>query len=302
MSSVSRTVRIQQSAVKEAVQLVRHHPLHILLLVLVLATAFALPVLLLHVTHKLDQSIGEARDSLSMTLYLEGGVSDRNLTATREALLDAKEITGVEHISPAEARAEFMETTALGVLLETLPENPMPHVLIADIAQDSEPVELSRLKETFEGMSYVDAVDLDVDWVNRLVQMRRVMLSAGWFLLLVLVTTSVLMVRLSVSLMVREQMRLLELYQLFGATKRYAALPYIWMAAFTGGLSACLSVTASSLLILWLDNQLEAMHLLTGNSGINPLSASMVVIVTLGAMSICLLFSWRSLSRYWDSL
>ena len=144
-------------------------PLPTFMAVMLLSIAIALPLLLFKIAESLD-SVGnrwQGKPQISLFLSLSGENVDIRAQGLGRELLDLAEIAEVEYISPIEALVEFKRTSGFGSILDDMPENPLPPVLVVFPNESLENERLDGLVEALSLRSEVDAISYDRHWIQR---------------------------------------------------------------------------------------------------------------------------------------
>lgn len=154
------------------------------LTVLVVAVALALPMSLKLFVSNARLATGDFKDAVDLSVYFKTDVA---LTQAQQLAANAKERPGVADvtlISSDQALAEFRTYSGFGAALDSLEQNPLPHVLHVHPAPDaSSTAAIESLRAYFTAWPEVDLVQIDSEWVTRfnaiLDVMRKVLIIAA---------------------------------------------------------------------------------------------------------------------------
>jgi cell division transport system permease protein len=158
-------------------------------------------------------------------------------------------------LSRNDALEKFKQLTGFAETLETLKENPLPHVLVITprMRLISNPeVDLAKLARQLELYSDVDVVQMDIEWVQRLLAILHIADRSVLVISFLLALTVLLVVGNTIRLNIENRKEEIEVTKLIGATNSYIRRPFlyggIWYGLFGGILS--LVIVHFSLLFL----------------------------------------------------
>ena len=138
------------------------------LTILVIALALALPTALRLLVLNAQTATGGFSSAVDLSVYLK---TDTPLVKAQQLERNVRErpdVASVELISADKAMEEFRKYSGFGVALESLKDNPLPHVLHVQPrtgAQSAAAVE--SLRRYFGAWPEVDIVQVDTEWVMR---------------------------------------------------------------------------------------------------------------------------------------
>ena len=135
--------------------------------ILVIAIALALPAGLAVL---LDNARAITRGwdgNAHLSVFLDMDISEARQRALAEEWQGTENITRTEVITRAQALAEFKALSGFGDVLEALPDNPLPPLIVV-FPDSTDPVTLRALENRLGDADGVDLVQLDVEWVRRL--------------------------------------------------------------------------------------------------------------------------------------
>ena len=228
---------------------IARHPLSTLMTVAVIGIALALPAgLHLVVTNGRTLS-GHWEGAAELSVFMRPGVPLEQVEDHAERLRAVPDIEGVTIIPADEALAEFREYSGFGAALDTLTENPLPHVLVVSPSAESRSADaVKALERRLSEELPADLVQADTEWVARLQGMldvvRRVVLLAG----LMLAIGVVIIVGNTIRLDIQNRRDEIEVTKLIGATDAFIRRPFLYTGLWyglLGGLLALLLVGAS---------------------------------------------------------
>jgi len=251
-------LRLHALAFADAVRRLAAQPWATLFSLLVLALAFALPILAA-IAMRTVASATEGLDTdphVNVFLALDAG--DDDLKRVEQALRSSPGVANVRFISKGQAFEELRNTTHLAEILATFERNPLPHAFAVRLDPAALP-QAASLREGWARLPKVDQVTADLDWARQL---------AGWVrfgrTLLALVATAL---ALAVAFIVGHLIRLqavtrrteIEVSQLIGATAADVRRPLVYHGFLQGILSGLAGTALAGAFALWTAAQVRAL-------------------------------------------
>ncbi len=279
---------------------IARHPLSTLMTVAVIGIALALPAgLHLVVTNGRTLS-GHWEGAAELSVFMRPGVPLEQVEDHAERLRAVPDIEGVTIIPADEALAEFREYSGFGAALDTLTENPLPHVLVVSPSAESRSADaVKALERRLSEELPADLVQADTEWVARLQGMldvvRRVVLLAG----LMLAIGVVIIVGNTIRLDIQNRRDEIEVTKLIGATDAFIRRPFLYTGLWYGLLGALLGIIMVEIAIGFLDRparQLAGLY----HSGFRLLDLDLgaaTVVLALGVF-LGLAGSWFAVGRH----
>jgi cell division transport system permease protein len=216
-------------------------PLALALNVVAVGIALALPLggyLVLENVGRLAER-GGAKPQLSVYFALDAGEAD--IERVRAALGQSAAVKGVRFVARADALRAMQRTLEMSEILAALKTNPLPDVLIADLAPGDIGV-AEALVANLTALPKVARVQFDAEWARRLdavLRLGRLALAMLAGLLAVgLVTVTFNAVRVQI-LTQRDE---IELSKLVGATDAFVRRPFLYQGAALGVLGGLMAV------------------------------------------------------------
>lgn len=215
--------------------------------ILVLGVVLSLPALVMTLGHQVER-LGALwmSDAARMDLYLAPETDDDERQALRDWLDGQPSVAEQRVISPEEG----LEALAARLHIEGLDElhsNPLPWVIELTLS-DARPETRLALIEGLRGQPAVVEFSSGGEWIERLGQIRAFFDQLGWWLLILLGLTVVVVVGNTLRLELHERRREIALIALIGGTERYMLRPLLYDGTLTGvlgGLVASGLVTAA---------------------------------------------------------
>lgn len=225
------------------------HPLNTGMTMAVIGIALALPVLLhLSVTNVRALS-GQWRDTVELSVYLEHGRSEAEARAVASALEARDDVADTAVVLADDALAEFRAGSGFGPALDTLTENPLPHLVSVrpePAVADAE--SMDRIANAASALAGVAEVRADADWVRRLHAMLDVGRRLVALAVAVLAVAILLIVGNTIRLDIQNRSQEIEVQKLVGASNAFIRRPFLYSGAWYGlggGLIALVIVQAA---------------------------------------------------------
>jgi len=205
-----------------------------LLVWLLVGIALALPagLLLLQLNLANMTTAWDGRPGLS--IYFDLGVDDKTIAAVSAKLAARSEIEGVKVTSSEQALAEFQSYTSLADALDLLEENPLPASLRATLVSGSSLADLEVAAAAVSSMAGVAEVVVEKTWLERVIDISRVVSRLGMILGALFGVGAVLVTATSVRLAIEARLEELRVLKLVGATDSQIRRPFLYFGAVYG--------------------------------------------------------------------
>lgn len=235
-------------------------PLGSLLTCLVIGIALALPTTFAVGLENLRQLSGGWEGPVRISLFLAESVSTEDARALREELLDTPSVAAVEFLPREAALEEFRQLSGFADVLDSLEDNPLPHLLLVAPAATAD---APGLRDSLAGDPRVGEAVLDSAWLARLQQLtelgRRVVWSLGGLLLLGVV----LILGNTLRLAIESRRDEILVVKLVGGSDAFVRRPFLYTGLWYGvggGVCAVLLVAAVLAVLGPVANQLAALY------------------------------------------
>jgi len=224
-------------------------PASSLMTIAVIAIALALPsgmfVLLNNASHV---SVGWD-NSAQISVFLNPDVSEKNARKLMGKLRLYEDITSVSMINKEQALKEFKKISGFGSALESLGDNPLPHVItIQPVVDATRPDKIRHLIKQLNKLKEVELAQLDLQWVQRLFAMLEIAQRGIWVIASLLGIAVLLVVGNTIRLDIQNRREEIEVTKLIGGTDAFIRRPFLYTGLWygiTGGLFAWLLTSLS---------------------------------------------------------
>ena len=214
---------------------------------LVVGIALALPASLLVILQNIEAVTSDMRSPARFSVLLESGTSlnsAQDILSRVESRVDVRDVT---LIPQDQALARFAADTGLVGLLDSIPDNPLPHTLLVNPLVSVESEGLSELAQGLKAVRGVDQVVFDTLWQARLAGVlqagRRLVMGIG----LLMMMGAVLILANTIRLAIDARRDEIVVIKLIGANNAYARRPFLYTglwSGFGGGLLGAIMVGA----------------------------------------------------------
>ena len=252
-------------------------PLGSLLTCLAIGIVLSLPTVFALALEELRQLGGDWQVPDRISLFLQENVSEEEALELRQALLGLPVVARVDFLPRDAALAEFRELGGFADVLDSLQQNPLPHLLlVAPVSPDQAAALHARLREH---PRVAEAV-LDSAWLARLQQLTELGRRVVWVLGSLLLLGVVLILGNTLRLAIESRREEILVVKLIGGSNAFVRRPFLYTGLWYGvggGLCAGLLVLATFALVAPEVNELLALY------GASPLGASPLGASPLGA-------------------
>ena len=208
---------------------------------LLIAVAFALPVLFFVLVSNL-QTLGASWDGQpGISVYLDNGLAQE---AIDQLIADYRQdplIKEVSYISPQQGLADFQQRVGLQDIIGQLGSNPLPGVIELVPISDASVAQLDQAVLAYQGTTGVDQVRLDRQWVQRLQAILSLLERFSLALGIILGLTVVLVISNTVRLSIESRRDEIRVVSMVGGTRGFIAMPFIYMGMWYGIMGALLA-------------------------------------------------------------
>jgi cell division transport system permease protein len=211
------------------------HPVATLMTMAVIAVALALPLFLDVFLQNLRTATSDWNQAFDISVYMDKQVGSARVQTLAKEFRGRPDVANVRVITAEDALTQFKAGSGFGHALDALTDNPLPDTLVvtpalaASTAQGTE-----ALKQALATSAGVQTVQIDTDWVKRLVSlldiMRRIVLLTGGLLGLGVM----LVIGNTIRLDILNRRAEIEVMKLVGGTDGFARRPFLYSGVWYG--------------------------------------------------------------------
>lgn len=220
----------------------------------VLGLSLTLPATL-HILVKNAQSVSSSFENASeITLFLKNSISDKQSQGLVTRLNLYPEVESTQFISKAQAMQEFKALSGFGRALNYLDENPLPAViLVKPSMRFSQPDAARALLVKLQKEREVDLGKLDIQWLERLNAIVRLMQESVYTLAILLLSAVVLIIGNTIRLSIMNKREEIEVMKLVGATEGFIQRPFLYTGIWYGFFGGFVAFLVVEVMLWWLD-------------------------------------------------
>jgi len=229
-----------------------------------LGIALALPAGLNELVISVQGLGGNFEEINKISLFLKKHVTEPQIKELKQQFLSINEIATIKHISPKQALVEFKQHSGFGDALNSLNNNPLPHVLIIEPSLSvATPSQLESLLEKLSQQPEVDIAQLDIKWLKRLFSFIEIGKTGILIISLLLALAVLLIIVNTIRLAIENRRNEIIITKLIGGTNSFIRRPFLYLGlwyGFFGGLVAIFFVDLSLLIIQQPIKQLATLY------------------------------------------
>jgi len=267
-----------------------------------IAIALSLPASLHLILKNLKSLTDDKREVPTISLFIKQGITEQQARDRGELLEELTEIDRVVLIPKSEALEQFRKITGFAETLETLDENPLPHVLVItphmNLIGDAT-IDMQKLANKLEGYPEVDLVQMDIEWVQRLRSILRIVERVIMIISILLALTVLLVIGNTIRLDIQNHKEEIEVSKLIGATPAYIRRPFIYSGIWYGLFGGFLSLVIVHIAMLSLIPSVnELARLYMSEFSVNGLGLEITLYILLSSSLLGMAGAWITVGKH----
>lgn len=275
-------------------------PLASAMSVAVIGIALALPAGLYVVLTNLEHVVGGWDRGVQISLFLKSGTSNQMMSVLATQLRSDPRIESVRTVTPAQGLSELANSANFGAVLNALPDNPLPPVIIVyPRIQGQHTSQLRALQQALASRPEVANAQLNLAWVERLYAIITIAQRAVWVVGGMLALTVLLVVGNTIRLDILNRRQEIEVAKLIGATDAFIRRPFLYGGFWLGLLGGLLALILLAI-ALWLlagpVNHLAGLY--HSNYSLRGLNLSAMLKLLILSITFGLGGSWLAVGRH----
>jgi cell division transport system permease protein len=294
--------RHHRDSARDAFQRMVATPAASIMTVLVIAIALALPAGLAVMLDNVRALTRGWDGNAHLSVFLDKKVGESEQRSLAAAWQDWSDIRDTEVVTPEQALEEYKALSGFGNVLDSLPDNPLPPLVIVYPA-DASPQALERLQSRLAEQAGVARAQLDIQWVRRLHAMLGVAERLVSALALALALAVVLVVVNTIRLAIESRREEITVIKTVGGTDGFVRRPFLYTGfwfGLAGGVVAVLLVQAA---LWWLGSPVEQLTgLYDSDYSLTGLGASAFIFLPFFAGTLGLMGAWVAVGRHLRAL
>jgi cell division transport system permease protein len=276
------------------------HPLATLMTMAVIAVALALPLFLDVFLQNLRTATSDWNQAFDISVYLDKQVPTARTQALAKEFRGRPDVANVRVITADEALTQFKAGSGFGHALDALTDNPLPDTLVVTPAlAASTPEGTDALKRVLAASAGVQTVQIDTDWVKRLIAlldiMRRIVQLTGGLLAL----SVMLVIGNTIRLDILNRRAEIEVMKLVGATDGFARRPFLYSGVWYGLGGGVLALLLVALAVALLAQPVARLAALYGSQfRLRGLGFGVSVTILMVSVALGWVGSWLAATRH----
>tara|TARA_R100000501_G_scaffold18532_1_gene40245 strand:- start:18919 stop:19749 length:831 start_codon:yes stop_codon:yes gene_type:complete len=270
---------------------------------LVIGIALLLPAGLFVILKNVEQVSGEWQHANRISLFLQDEISDKRGEQLAEQLKTWPDIVDVSFQSAQQSLNEFREISGLESLLDTLPENPLPAVIIIEPEEEQQQEAIEALLKRLDALPEVDLAQLDMQWLQRLRSINETG-QRGISILAILLSLSVLLViGNTIRLAILNRQTEIRVIKLVGGTNTFVRRPFLYTGmwyGFLGGVLAWIALLISLLIISGPIDELAALY--DSQFTLKWFGGQMLFSLPICGLLLGVMGAWLAVSRHLNAI
>ncbi len=284
-----------EQALRTALAHIKASPLGTLLTVLAIAIALALPNALFLTIDSIGAALGD-QNTRQISAFMKLSVDGRQLHAIAAELEQDPLVERVEVITRDESLQRFRDSSGMDDLLELLPANPLPAVLIVHPRAEVDEMEsLERLAMKIEARTTVENVVLDREWMSTLFSTIAAFKRFSLLMTLLFALLVGLVIYNGLRIEVLEHRHEIEVIKLVGGSDHYIQRPFHYHAVIVGAAGGLLAAIFIAIVFAMLQPRFDELGAAYGVELPLQMGAGFVLTLVLLAVILSLLSSRISL-------
>lgn len=287
-----------RDSLRDALSRMRAAPSSALMTVLVIAIALALPAGLAVLLDNARVITKGWDGNAHLSVFLEMDVDEDRQRRLADDWADFDTVKRTEVITRAQALDEFKALSGFGEVLEALPENPLPPLIVV-YPDNTAPGQVEALQTRLNALPEVDNAQLDVAWVRRLHAIIELGDRLIGVLTLGLAAAVVLVVVNTIRLAIESRREEIVVIKIVGGTDGFVRRPFLYSGFCFGFAGGVLSLVLVGTALWWLGGPIdELLNLYESEHSLTGMSPSTVLVLPLFSGTLGLLGAWLAVSRH----
>jgi cell division transport system permease protein len=248
----------QSQALRLVLSRFQDNILSTLFISLAIAVSLALPVIVYLVLDSFSGLTGTLKSESNINIFLKPNIDATVRDSIHNILASHATIESFTFISKDKALDQLAQTTDNQNILAGLDENPLPDAFFIQLATlDSESI--STLTSQLRNIDGIAEVQIDNAWLKRLNYLLILGKKAMLVLIILLGFALFAVIGNTIRMQILTQQEEIEVSQLIGATKSFIRRPFLYAGATYGIIGGLLALFISTVVILLLNQSINAL-------------------------------------------
>lgn len=279
-------------------------PVATFMTIFVIGIALALPASLYVLLQNLQQVSGQWDDATQISLFMQQNTSNKRVQQLAEQLKTWPDISDVNYQSAEQSLTEFRQLSGLGNLLDTLPNNPLPAVIIVHPSNQSLRADaIGSLLSRLEALAEVEQAQLDMEWLQRLHSINKTGQRGISILGLLLSLSVLLVIGNTIRLAILNRQSEIRVTKLVGGTNAFVRRPFLYTGfwyGILGGFIAWLTLIFTLSLISGPIDELASQY--DSEFTLQWQSAWMFIVLPSTGMALGVIGAWLAVGRHLSAI
>ena len=242
------------------------NPISSIMTMAVLGVSLSLPAALQVLVKNAENITQSWNSAAEISLFINEGRSEQSIQSLITRIKSFREVASVDYISREQALEEFQRLSGFGEALSYLDENPLPAVVsVTPSLKYSSPTGARELLRKLEREPEVSFGRLDIEWLERLQALVRLLEKTVLAIAALLVLAVVLVIGNTIRLAIMNRRTEIEIMKLVGATEAFIQRPFLYTGIWYGVIGGLLAWLIINLLVWYLDGALADLMGLYGS-------------------------------------
>ncbi len=275
-------------------------PIASLMTITVIGIALVLPAGLFVLSENMSSLSNRWDSSSQITLFLQQDISPQQAQQLSDELIAWPTIEQVHYQSAEQSLEEFRQLSGLGDVLDSLPTNPLPAIIIIEPTDSSiEKETITQLVSKLNELPKVEQAQLDMEWLQRFRSINK-MVQRGISILAILLSLSVVLaIGNTIRLAILSRESEIKVMKLVGATDRFIRRPFLYTGfwyGFLGGLCSWITLVFTMGLLSGPINELAGHY--GSNFSLHWFGGFMFMILPFAGASLGIIGAWLAVGRH----
>jgi len=242
------------------------NPISSIMTMAVLGVSLSLPAALQVLVKNAENITQSWNSAAEISLFINEGRSEQSIQSLITRIKSFREVASVDYISREQALEEFQRLSGFGEALSYLDENPLPAVVsVTPSVKYSSPTGARELLRKLEREPEVSFGRLDIEWLERLQALVRLLEKTVLAIAALLVLAVVLVIGNTIRLAIMNRRTEIEIMKLVGATEAFIQRPFLYTGIWYGVIGGLLAWLIINILVWYLDGALADLMGLYGS-------------------------------------
>lgn len=201
---------------------------------LAIGVTIALPACLFILLFNFNQVSAQWQDGSQISLFLKQEISESRAKSINKTLLSLAEIKNTEYHTAAESLTEFKQRFGMEDLLDALPDNPLPAVILVETKDNLSSETINALLKNLNAHPGIEYAQFDMAWLQRLRQLHQIGKRGVGLLGLLLSLSILLIIGNTIRLAIINRKDEISIIKLIGGTNAFIRRPFLYTGFWYG--------------------------------------------------------------------